>query len=586
MVQLGEPAGKGIMSKTKTPRQKKIREEETKRLKNKLVRVISNAGLAYSSWIALVELVDSIPGFDTAAWVYNDKTKQEHIWFSRKLVKSLTVELLKLILRHEMLHKSMYRGLMAVGNKELLNFALDTCINKILWLSDPAGMIKLGDAVWPDPKTRPNVMAIMNPSITTAERHAMEPRIQAIYDRIWWKSMKGYHNGVPVDKGETCRDYWEGTGTFGNDFVPDALNLYNLLAALLNAEDKKKIEEKYKFLSMGKKGGQGDKGKKKGKGQGQGQGGGKPKKGGKHVRGGRFRFRANDKGTLQGEKGVADQVLDEIRKQHEKIKSSGRGGGYSTLENLQDFFQQHIYNKTEADVRDLNDFIKRMETWKQVEGVTTNIYKNFKARTTIQPYPHRLTRIGFELVALGFNKIVPLYFNKIFSDQGGKKKVCCYFDTSPSMHSFIPYVVWMAEFFDNCEECEIAGGKYRGRYGFSGTVKGIPMEAWEDFKNGRVRGGCSTSFEAVMKHACDRIENDDVDVVLVFTDGESGLSDATIERFNQSGKKCYAIYFAHKFGYNHSRYGQDENAGMTSDLDKLNGDSFTIWCGDLGDLDV
>lgn len=576
------------MSRTKTPRQKKAREDETQRLKNKLIRVISEAGLAYSSWISLVELVDKIPGFDTAAWVYNDKTKQEHIWFSRRLTKMLTVRLLKLVLRHEMLHKSMYRGLMSVGNKELLNFALDACINKILWLSDPDGMVELGKVMWPDEDSRPNVMAIMNPSITTDERNRMEPRIQTIFDRIWWKPMKGFKDGVKVDTGETCRDYWEGTKTYGNDYVPDALALYNLLAALLNQEDKQKIEEKYKFLATTDnkkdKGKDGKKQKKpeSGKGDGQGQG----QKGGKHVRGGRFRFRANDKGTLKGEKGVADQVLAEIKKQFQKMKDGGRGGGYSTLENANDYFQQHIYSKTDADVRDINEFIKKMETWKQVEGVTTNIYKNFKSRTAFQPYPHRLTRVGFELVALGFNKTVPLYLNKIFSDQGGKKKICCYFDTSPSMHSFIPYVCYMADFFDNCEECEIGGGKYRGRYGFSGTVKGIPMEAWEDFKNGRVRGGSSTSFEAVVRHACDRIENDDVDVIIVFTDGESGLSDEMIERFNASGKKCYAVYFAHSWGYGHSRYGQNENNDMTSDLDKLEGESFTIWCDEIEEPDV
>lgn len=566
------------MSKTKTRRQKKAREEETRTLKNKLIRVISNAGLAYSSWIALVELVDKIPGFDTAAWVYNDKTKKEHIWFSRRLVKMLTVDLLKLVLRHEMLHKSMYRGLMAVGNKELLNFALDACINKTLWLSDPEGMVKLGEVMWPDPNTRPNVMALLNPSIKTDERNSMEPRIQALFDRIWWNPMKGFKDGVPIDHGQTCRDYYEGTGTFGNDYIPDALNLYNALAALLNADDKKQIEEKYKFLANeGQKGDKSESGKDKGQ-EGDGDpkdGKQKPKKGSKHIRGGRFRFRATDKGTMKGEKGVADQVLAEIKKQYQKMNESGeRGGGFSTFENVNDFFNQYVYIKEEADVKDIQEFIRRMETLRQVEGITANIYKNFRSRTAIQPFPNRLTRVGFELVALGFTKMVPLYFNKVNADQGGRKKICCYFDTSPSMNEFIPYMVWMAEFFDNCEECFIDGGKYRGRYGFSGTVKGIPMEAWDDFKNGRVRGGYSTSFDAVVRHACDRIEDDEVDVILVFTDSYSGLSEDLVQRFNESGKKCYNIYF----GYSSEHYKAGE---ITCDLDKLNGESYTIWCNEV-----
>jgi len=561
---------------TKTKRQENARIRETRRLKNKLVRVISNAGLAYSSWISIIDLVDNIPGFDTAAWVYNDKTKEEHIWFSRRIVKTLTVSLLKLVLRHEMLHKSMYRGTEQVGNKELLNYALDCCINKILWLSDPKGMAKLGNQLFPEgTSSRTNVLSIMNPAITTEEHACMQPRIQKVYDRVWWVPKKILGNGESIDIGKTCHDYWLQNNLFGNDYVPDALTLYNAMASMLSKKDKQEISKCYKFMSgesSGKQGGESKDCKNKNEVPA-------------HIRGGRFNYRSKSKDTIKAEKDIADAILKDIKKQGEKQDKGSRGRfrrgpGFSTFKNMKDYFDKYLYKPQSASTRNINEFIRHMETWKQVEGVTSNIYRNFRSRTAILPYPKNLTRIGFELVALGFNDTIPLYFNRIFSDSGGKKKVCCYFDTSPSMDSFIPYVVWMADFFDGSEECEIAGGKFNGRYGFSGKVKGIPASAWEDFKNGKVQGGASTSFEAVIEHACDRIDNDSVDVILVFTDGESSLSSEIIDRFNGSGKKCYTVYFAHEFGYKHNRHGQDPNALMSSDLDKLDGDSYTVWCPD------
>jgi hypothetical protein len=87
----------------------------------------------------------------------------------------------------------------------------------------------------------------------------------------------------------------------------------------------------------------------------------------------------------------------------------------------------------------------------------------------------------------------------------------------------------------------------------------------------------------------ERIQKDQVDIIVVFTDGYSGLSKEIIDKFNQSGKKCYPIYFSHNnYGYRHTRkgYWDDEpngidKDGMHSDLDQLNGESFTIWCENM-----
>ena len=223
-----------------------------------------------------------------------------------------------------------------------------------------------------------------------------------------------------------------------------------------------------------------------------------------------------------------------------------------------------------------------METIRQVEGTIHSIYATIKTHTTVDPYPFDLTRTGIEWVVAGIShEEFTVYFNHN-RQQTGKKKVVCYFDTSPSMNDFIPYMVYIADFFANCEECEMAGGLFKGRFAFSETVKGMNEEQWTEFITGKVRGGCGTSFDSIVHHLMDKIDANDVDIALVFTDGYSSITDDLVEKFNQSGKKCYNIYFTNpncSYGYGHQRKGQEtDQMEMTSDLDKLDGESFTIRC--------
>ena len=144
-------------------------------------------------------------------------------------------------------------------------------------------------------------------------------------------------------------------------------------------------------------------------------------------------------------------------------------------------------------------------------------------------------------------------------------------------------MVYIAKFFEECEECEMSGGKYDGKYAFSENIKGMDTEQWNEFVEGKIRGGCGTSFDCIIKHLLERIDENDVDIAIVFTDGYSSVNEKHIESFNQTNKKCYTIYFtspgAH-YSYGHGRYGKNQTNEMTSDLDKLNGDSFTIVCAE------
>ena len=615
---------------------------EVRKLKNKLTRVISKAGLSWVTYGSIVDYAETLPmGLETACWMFDRVSKKEKILFHKKILTEWPVPLLVIVLRHEFMHKAMYRQIKGATNMALVNFALDAAINKILFLSQPKNMVKLARLLFPDTSKemaqyRLGITCVMNPSVSTTERNMLDSRLKKIFDDIYTtekeeETTTDSGNFMRIKKEVTCVDVLDCPYIF-NKNVPDPLTLYNKLASLLTPEQKKQVQEMYSWMKGGGRGGMGedDKNKSKGKSEnkddkekenkeenkkeeekqedntdenkdkgstgddssepqeseGQGSQGDQPEEAegigndeqeqpgdinpeefGRRIllRGGEDNNRANDKKTQDNEMTALQRVLAE---------------NYSVHVNLRAYFEKYVYPKQDAGTRGLNDFIAKWQTEKQIESAINTIYNEIKNRTSIDPLPIDLTRTGFELVVLdvcGPDQI-PLYFNE--QKQGAKKKICCYFDTSPSMHAFIPYMVSIADFFNSCDECEIAGGKFDGRYCFSEKVQGI--KDWDAFIKGEVHGGCGTSFEIVVKHANERISEDEVDIVVVFTDGLSGVSQPTIDKFNQTNKKCYTIYFTDpktSYYYGHQRYHEQRNkqTDMHSDLDKLNGDNFTIF---------
>jgi len=619
--------------------------DETRRLKNKLTRIISKAGLSWVTYGSIVDFADELPGdHKTACWVYDKISKKERVLFHKDFLANLPVPLLVLVLRHEFLHKAMYRNIKGATNLALVNIALDAAINKILFLSNPRGMIRLAKILFPEntpeaAQARLNITCVMNPSITKVERDKLDSRLKKIFDDIYLtkttrqeKTASG--NYAYYEEIVTNADIIGSPYCFNKE-VPEPLTLYNKLAALLSNEQKKQIQSMYDWLKAGGRGGDEAKNtqmpapasKSDNKSQDQTpitdeiEEPEEPEKPNKqniddtkdneedlepsepltisepdeepeeevptvnevgdsddsiyrtnelgkrvYMRGGLDRSRASDRKTLEEEINPIKELCSE---------------GYSVLNNLKAYFDKHVYAKKDADSRGLNDFIAHWQTEKQIETAINTIYNEIKSTSTLDTIPLDLTRTGFELVVLdvcGPDQI-PLYFNE--NKMGAKKKICCYFDTSPSMHLFIPYMVSIAEFFDSCDECEISGGDYKGRYCFSEKVQGI--DEWDKFIKGEVDGGGGTSFEIVVKHALERINEDEVDLIVVFTDGLSGVNKETIDEFNRTNKKCYTIYFTdpHKNNYNwhHPRSHEERETweAMHSDLDLLVGENFTIF---------
>lgn len=547
---------------------------EKRRLQNKLARTISSAGLSWISYSAIVEIGDEIEGMpvESACWYFDPNTKKEKIVISTKLMKEMPVNLLALTLKHELLHKAMYRKINKKVDFYIINLALDACIEKIQFLSHPTLAIKRNQYYFPeDKKERLSELSVRNPSIRTDEVKNIPKKIREIFKEIYYSEAKK----------QTMADCYNKTrGSHWNIDVPDPMTLYNKLQIALSKKQKKQIQKYYEIhLALQGTGGKtsgipsdvGEDPNSKQKGAGQDNGNGKKKKKKqKQPRGGKGNKRCNNRATLKMEREAAAAIE--------------KGLGFCQGVNFSKYFKQFVYTKRYVEADGLSNFIKEWETTKQIEGVTQSIYSTIAGKATIDPIPTNLNRTGIELVALGVcgPEQIPLYFNNN-SPLHSKKKICCYFDVSPSMHEFIPYMVHIADFFNGCEECEISGGEFNGKYSFAGTVKGMTEAEWQNFRKGVVNGGCATSFENVVLHAMNQINEDEVDIIIVFTDGESGISQKTIDMFNATGKKCYPIYFCnpnYTWGWRHSRNGQDKSTmdALHSDLDKLTGENFTVWC--------
>ena len=556
------------------------------KLQNKLTRAVIKAGLSWGSFANSIEILspeeDGVP-INTAYWYYNPETKREMVVIRPELIRNINTELLALVIRHELLHKAFYRQVYGATNTALINYVLDACINKILLMAHGRQQMKLSDYLFPPNDNRSGIECICISTITRMERLKIKRNLRNIFDKLYWVERKK----CTLSESQSFKN--------DNTYIPDPVLLYNMLSNILGKSQKKEVEKIYAPHSQAQDGNgnsssannkdedensskqnndknnkDGDKTEEKEKcpDKNNNQEDKEDNKSERLVFGGKDRLRAHDKETIEQEIKVAQEVVN---------KAISSGGGYSFAKSIQSIFKKYVYAAGGCDTDGLGDFIKEWETKKQIESIENVILCDVASRVGFEPFPNNLSRTGLEYLALGVSGPdgIPLYLNEI--KYGAKKKICCYFDTSPSMNAVIPYMVHIAEFLNGLPDCEIAGGQYEGKYIFSGKVQGLNEKAWGDFIQGKVYQGYVTSFEQVIQHAISQIEEDDVDIIVIFTDGESTLYQETIATFNSTQKTCYTIYM-NDLNY-YKGYGwklSQMKKGITSELDKLNGKTFQI----------
>ncbi len=598
---------------------------ELEKLQNKLIRAISKAGLSWASYSSIIEISNEIngqpfPPGGLAVWVYDRVTKNEKVLIPTFTLEKFNVEELVFIIKHELLHKALFRNTKETSNLSLLNAALDACVNKVLYLGNRAAFINLCKKIYIQGRISPTCLA--NASITSAERELLPDNLRKLFDPIYYYEN---HNECAGDN-VTNKCY--------NTDIPDPMVLYNSLANSLSSEQKSQIKQNNPASEQsslgnntnkedpheGPSGAQGEdvepdeESDPAGKEKPQDEPANEPETDandggdsqevpedensqnsagntsdyndenedneesdssseeqedntpedddnpGKRydIRGGKNRTRDNSKQTVKQEQEFTDNI------------QYSDGNNYSARRNLAAIFEKYVINPDKANTEGLKDFIDSFETMKQVEGAEVCIYSQIASSVRFDPYPNNLTRTGIEFIALGVSgpDDVPLYLND--SDKRTcKKNICVYVDTSPSMRNAMPYVFHIIEFFEGLEECEYTGGLSNGKYVFSEKVQECDDKQWEDLKKGSFYGGYGTSFEAVGQHILNNLSQDQCDICMIMTDGQSRINAPTIEKLNETGIKVYRMYFSERGRYSY----KDE---VTSSLDQLNGTSFTI----------
>jgi hypothetical protein len=130
----------------------------------KLVQACNGLGLNLLEIAKFVQ-IDTHPAI--ACWGYDLVKKKHYIFINPKILK-LPVDLIRLILKHEILHYAGYRNLQSAKNFQKANIAFDIVINKILTMAQERDMKALCRRIYP-PETKHSVLVLARPDVNPDE---------------------------------------------------------------------------------------------------------------------------------------------------------------------------------------------------------------------------------------------------------------------------------------------------------------------------------------------------------------------------------------------------------------------------------
>lgn len=127
------------------------------------------------------------PTVDTACWRCNRASGEESIHVGEK-VASLELASIEMVLRHELLHRSLYHGFgEKYADRDLCNLTLDVCINRLLYEAYPDKMRKMSQAMYPaESKTTPIALADCS-----ADATRLPPDLSTLWQSIWTANPDG-----------------------------------------------------------------------------------------------------------------------------------------------------------------------------------------------------------------------------------------------------------------------------------------------------------------------------------------------------------------------------------------------------------
>jgi hypothetical protein len=157
---------------------------ETAISERKIERALMKLELSFAEVKGLV-VFD--PEEKTASWRYDEKSGTESIHVG-PLVADLDVPSIEMVLRHEILHRSLYNGFGEQhAHHAIANLTLDVCINRLLFEAYPEPMRKMSAAIYPaESKLGPIALADV-----TAEPSRLSPELSELWQLIWVKGQAG-----------------------------------------------------------------------------------------------------------------------------------------------------------------------------------------------------------------------------------------------------------------------------------------------------------------------------------------------------------------------------------------------------------
>ncbi len=150
----------------------------------KIDRALMRLEVTFAECAALVEFD---PEEQTASWRYDKRTGKESIHIGPR-VAGLDVPSIEMVLRHELLHRSLFHGFGEdYAHHELANLTLDVCINRLLFEAYPEAMRTLSQAIY-GPEAKTSAIALADCS---ADPKALQPELAELWQKIWHRGSDG-----------------------------------------------------------------------------------------------------------------------------------------------------------------------------------------------------------------------------------------------------------------------------------------------------------------------------------------------------------------------------------------------------------
>jgi len=507
-----------------------------RKLDRKISRILQNLGVAYADRAGLLTASNEVA---TSAWI-SDRNGKEAIHINPWILLKHNMSVLVRLVKKEVIHRALFRNLSELSNKIILNFTLDVLSMRVI-SQTPAERLDKQTVRLCERLINPRVykkfplLALLDCSITpTQAKKNLPHEVYNIWEELYGADRYG---NLP-----SLKNIKPSTLYFKIKALIDEIVIGGVSAGAMDG----KSETNYPWNV--------EPGKDDGKGNSQ-----------------------NDS-DVAGEFDKKNEGLNKAVKQSFTPKRFRNSRWYSNSASA--FWDEQIVQKKDFVNDTLKDFAKKWRTEKVLEDVEGKLQQIVgKDEVEIKPYAEDLTYDGQVFMAMGISEAMGgIYWNKDDSESSNRKKVAAFFDLSPSMTHLFPYMIRVVESVE--QQCDVqfsrnlskeeGGGTAKGAYGFAGSVTELDEDDLQKMKDGKLKAGNATCFNAILEHIFEKIEEDSIDIILCFTDGYSSLSQENIDKFNETGRHFYNIYMTEYHGADSDR------TKVTSDLDNLNGESFTL----------